>query len=117
VADLSGLTPGQQHAMHVHERGDCSAPDAMSAGGHYNPKSHPHALPPSAPRHAGDLGNVTSDASGNAHYEITVSNLSVDGALDPVKDLAVIVHAQPDDGGQPTGNAGGRIGCGVIRVK
>ena len=117
VADLTGLTPGQKHAMHVHEKGDCSAPDAMSAGSHYNPEGHAHALPPDAPRHAGDLGNVTADAAGNAHYEITVSNVSVDGALDPVKDLAVIVHAKPDDGGQPVGNAGGRIGCGVIRVK
>jgi Cu-Zn family superoxide dismutase len=117
VADLTGLVAGQNHAMHVHETGDCSAPDAMSAGGHYNPEGHPHALPPSDPRHAGDLGNVTADAAGNAHYEITVSNMSVNGALDPVKDRAVIVHAKPDDGGQPVGNAGGRIGCGVIRVK
>ena len=117
VADLTGLTPGQNHAMHVHETGDCSAPDAMSAGGHYNPEGHPHALPPTDPRHAGDLGNVVADAGGKAHYEITVSNMSVNGALDPVKDRAVIVHAKPDDGGQPTGNAGGRIGCGVIRVQ
>src|SRR3974390_877740 len=53
VADLEGLTPGQKHAFHIHQFGDCSAPDAMSAGGHYNPEGHPHALPDGTnPRHA-----------------------------------------------------------------
>src|SRR5262249_15244934 len=70
VADLEGLTPNAQHAMHVHEFGDCSSPDGASAGSHYNPEGHPHALPPTDPRHAGDLGNVTADADGKAHYEI-----------------------------------------------
>ena len=114
VADLEGLAPGQQHAMHVHEKGDCSAADGTSAGGHYNPGQHDHALPPTEPRHAGDLGNVTADASGKAHYEITVSNLSIRGASNPIDGRAVIVHAKADDGGQPVGNAGARLGCGVI---
>ena len=114
VADLAGLAPGQQHAMHVHEKGDCSAPDATSAGSHYNPEQHVHGLPPTDPRHAGDLGNVTADAKGLAHYEITVTNLTVKGAKNPIDGRAVIVHAKPDDGGQPVGNAGGRIACGVI---
>ncbi len=114
VADLTGLTPGQQHAMHVHEKGDCSAPDASSAGSHYNPEQHAHGLPPADPRHAGDLGNVAADAKGNAHYEITVANITVKGAKNPIAGKSVIVHAKPDDGGQPVGNAGGRIACGVI---
>jgi Cu-Zn family superoxide dismutase len=115
VVDLVGLKPGQTHAMHVHENGDCSAPDAMSAGAHYNPGGNPHGLPPTEPRHAGDLGNVVADADGKVHAEIKVTTMSVDGTMNPVKDRAVIIHAQQDDGSQPSGNAGGRIGCGVIK--
>lgn len=114
TADLKGLEPNTKHGIHVHETGDCSAPDAMSAGGHYNPTKAPHALPPDADRHAGDLGNLTSDADGKAHYEITVTNISLSATGNSVLGRAVIVHAKPDDGGQPTGNAGARVGCGVI---
>jgi len=117
TADLDGLTPSAQHAIHVHETGDCSAPDGMSAGGHYNPESKPHGLPTTEDRHAGDLGNLTADASGHAHYEITVDNISLSTGKNPVLGKAVIVHAKADDGGQPTGNAGARLGCGVIQVK
>jgi Cu-Zn family superoxide dismutase len=117
VADLEGLKPGQKHAMHIHEKGDCSSGDGMSAGGHYNPEQHTHGLPPHEPRHAGDLGNVTADAEGRAHYEMTVDNLTVRGAKNPIESRAVIVHALVDDGGQPVGNAGGRIGCGVIEAR
>jgi Cu-Zn family superoxide dismutase len=116
VADIEGLNPGQQHAMHVHECGDCTAPDAASAGGHYNPEGHAHALPVTAERHAGDLGNLTADSSGKAHYEITVDNCSIAGMKNPILGRAIIVHAKLDDGGQPTGNAGGRVACGVIGV-
>jgi Cu-Zn family superoxide dismutase len=116
TADLEGLTPGQKHAMHIHEFGDCTAPDATSAGSHYNPEGHPHGLPEAATRHAGDLGNVQADSNGKAHYELTVRNLTIAGTKNPVIGRAVIVHAKPDDGGQPVGNAGGRIACGVIGV-
>lgn len=116
VARLEGLTPGQKHALHIHQNGDCSAPDAMSAGGHYNPEGKPHGLPESDMRHAGDLGNVQADADGKAHYEITVKNISIAGANNPIIGRGVIVHAKPDDGSQPVGNAGGRIACGVIGV-
>jgi Cu-Zn family superoxide dismutase len=117
VADLEGLNPGQKHAFHIHEFGDCSAPDGMSAGGHYNPEKHPHALPDGTnPRHAGDLGNVEANASGTAHYEITVQNISIAGMKNPIIGRGVIVHAKADDGSQPVGNAGGRIACGVIGV-
>jgi superoxide dismutase, Cu-Zn family len=116
VAHIEGLTPGQKHAMHVHQFGDCSAPDAMSAGGHYNPEGHEHGLPEKGKRHAGDLGNLTADNDGKAHYEIIVDNISIAGVKNPIIGRAVIVHAKPDDGAQPVGNAGARIGCGVIGV-
>ena len=116
VADLEGLTPGQKHAFHIHQYGDCSAPDGMSAGGHYNPEGHQHGLPDSENRHAGDLGNVQADDQGKAHYEITVPNVSIMGTKNPIIGRGVIVHAKVDDGSQPVGNAGGRIACGVIGV-
>ncbi len=116
VADVQGLSPGQKHAMHIHEFGDCSAPDAMSAGGHYNPERHEHGLPEKEKRHAGDLGNLQADDQGRVRFELTVNNISVAGGRNPILGRAVIVHAKPDDGGQPVGNAGGRIACGTIGV-
>ncbi len=116
TAQLRGLQPNARHGFHIHEYGDCSAPDATSAGGHYNPEGHPHAMPDDRPRHAGDLGNVATDAKGQANFEITVSNITISGNRNPVLGRAVIVHAKPDDGGQPTGNAGDRLACGVIGI-
>jgi Cu-Zn family superoxide dismutase len=116
VAHVEGLTPGQKHAIHVHQFGDCSAPDGASAGGHYNPEGHQHGLPTADKRHAGDLGNLQADSEGKAHYELTVKNISIAGTMNPIIGRGVIVHAKPDDGGQPVGNAGGRIACGVIGV-
>lgn len=116
VAHIEGLTPNQKHAFHIHQFGDCSAPDGASAGGHYNPESHSHALPETAQRHAGDLGNVEANANGIAHYEVTITNASIAGVKNPIIGRGVIVHAKPDDGGQPVGNAGARIACGVIGV-
>ena len=116
VAKLEGLNPGQKHAFHIHQNGDCSAPDAMSAAGHYNPEGHQHGLPDSDMRHAGDLGNVQADNDGKANYEISVKNISIAGMKNPIIGRGVIVHAKPDDGSQPVGNAGGRIACGVIGV-
>jgi Cu-Zn family superoxide dismutase len=114
VADLEGLNPGQKHAFHIHEFGDCTAPDGTSAGGHYNPEGHQHGVPEATNRHAGDLGNVQANSSGTAHYKITVTNLSIQGSKNPILGRAVIVHAKPDDGSQPVGGAGARIACGVI---
>lgn len=116
TADISGLTPGAQHAIHVHEFGDLTAPDGTSAGGHYNPQGHDHGLPEQEMRHAGDLGNLTADDQGNTHYEITVDNITVAGLNNPVIGRGVIIHAKTDDGGQPVGNAGARISMGVIGV-
>jgi Cu-Zn family superoxide dismutase len=116
VADFEGLTPGQKHAFHIHQYGDCSSPDGMSAGGHYNPEGHQHGLPDTESRHAGDLGNVQADEQGKAHYELMIKNVSIMGTRNPILGRGVIVHAKVDDGGQPVGNAGARIACGVIGV-
>ena len=114
VAHVEGLTPNQKHAIHIHEFGDCSSADGASAGSHYNPEKHEHGLPEKDQRHAGDLGNLAADASGKAHLELTVNNVSIAGNKNPILGRAVIVHAKPDDGGQPVGNAGARIACGAI---
>jgi len=115
-ADLEGL-PAGVHGIHIHEFGDCSAPDATSAGSHYDAAgTMHHGRPDDMTKHSGDLGNLTADADGKAHYEITVSGISISGGSAPILGRGVIVHAKPDDFGQPVGNAGGRIGCGVIGV-
>lgn len=114
VAEVSGLTPNQAHGFHIHEFGDVSGADGTATGGHYNPEGHSHALPASATRHAGDFGNLQADAGGKARLELTVANITIAGLRNPVLGRGVIVHAKPDDGSQPTGNAGARIGQGVI---
>ena len=115
VADITGLTPGL-HGFHVHEFGDCSAPDATSAGGHFNPMSQPHAGPDTNMRHVGDMGNITADASGRARVDIILPLITFEGP-NSVLGRAVIVHAKADDlKTQPTGDAGGRLACGVIGI-
>jgi Cu-Zn family superoxide dismutase len=114
VARVTGLKPGQEHGFHIHEKGDCSAPDAMSAGGHFNPTAQPHG-PQGMPHHGGDMPALKADAAGNAEATFTVDGVSLTGATDGVVGKAVVVHAMPDDyKTQPTGNSGGRIACGVI---
>jgi superoxide dismutase, Cu-Zn family len=114
-ATLKGLAPGT-HGFHVHEFGDCTAPDGASAGGHFNPTGKPHGAPTDSARHAGDLGNVTAAADGTATLQWTDPTMKLDGP-DGVIGHAVIVHSNPDDlKTQPTGNAGGRVACGVVGV-
>ena len=113
TADLAGLTPNTKHGFHVHETGDCSAADGTSAGGHWNPAGVPHALPPAASRHAGDMGNLTSDADGKVHVTETFHGFELAGP-NSVVGRAVIVHAKEDVGSQPSGDAGARVACGVI---
>ncbi len=115
-AEISGLTPNQKHAMHVHEFGDGTKPDGTKAGGHYNPDGKPHGLPGTEERHAGDLGNLQADAEGKAVYRVELTNISMTGVKNPIIGRGVIIHAKPDDGGQPVGNAGARIGFGAIGV-
>lgn len=116
VADIEGLTPGQKHAFHIHQYGDVTSADGSSAGGHYNPQGHQHGLPDQDMHHAGDLGNLQADNDGKVHYEITVKDVTVAGMKNPIIGRGVVVHAKVDDGGQPVGNAGARIACGVIGV-
>jgi Cu-Zn family superoxide dismutase len=115
VAHVEGLTPGD-HGFHIHEYGDCSAPDATSAGGHFAPLGKPHGAPTSTDRHVGDLGNITAGEDGAAHLEWLDTHLAFSGPQS-ILGRAVIVHADPDDlTSQPTGNAGGRVACGVIGI-
>jgi Cu-Zn family superoxide dismutase len=116
VGEFAGLTPGE-HGFHVHEFGDCSMADGKCAGGHFNPTTQPHAGPDDAKRHVGDLGNVKADASGKATYKRVDKMISLNGA-NSVIGRSVIVHADPDDfkTQDPPGNAGARIGCGVIGI-
>jgi Cu-Zn family superoxide dismutase len=115
IADLTGLTPGK-HGFHIHEFGDCSDPKGASAGGHFNPEGHQHGAPDAESHHAGDLGNITADESGKAHLEVKVDFISISGK-NAILGRGVIVHEKEDDLKEPkTGNAGGRIGCGVIGI-
>jgi Cu-Zn family superoxide dismutase len=117
VADVTGLSPGK-HGFHIHEKGDCSSPDASSAGGHFNPDNMKHGGPDASEHHMGDLGNIEARANGRAHYERTVNFLEI--AVDPntIDGKAIVVHAQEDDlHTQPTGNSGARLACGIIRKK
>ena len=114
VADITGLTPGK-HAFHIHEFGDCSAPDAASAGTHFNPTHKPHGAPDAVERHVGDMGNLEADASGKAHLELKSNVLKLSGETS-ILGRSVIVHEKVDDWSQPVGNAGGRVACGIVGV-
>jgi superoxide dismutase, Cu-Zn family len=114
-AHVTGLTPGK-HGFHIHEFGDCTAADGTSAGGHFNPAGAPHGAPTDAKRHEGDLGNIEANASGVADLEYVDSHAGFEGETS-ILGRGVIVHAGTDDfKTQPTGNAGGRVACGVIGV-
>ena len=115
--EVTGLAADARHAIHIHEFGDASAADGAAAGDHYNPEGHPHAGLDSAHRHAGDLGNLLADAAGACHLEISVDNLTIAGARNPILGRAVVIHAKADDlTSQPAGNAGPRIAVGVIGI-
>ncbi len=114
VARVSGLTPGE-HGFHVHEVGDCSAPDASSAKGHFNPGGVMHGYYQHAEHHAGDLPNLVANASGVANYRAEVRGLQLDTGPNGILGRSVIVHANADDyRSQPAGNSGMRVACGVI---
>ena len=113
-AEITGLTPGN-HGFHIHEFGDCSAPDATSAGAHFNPTSKPHAGPDALERHVGDMGNVEADASGTAKLDYVDHQISLTNDQESVIGRSVVVHAKADDlKSQPAGDSGTRIACGVI---
>lgn len=115
TAEISGLKPGE-HGFHVHEFGDCSAPDGTSAGGHFNPTGAPHGGPDDAQRHVGDLGNIKADESGNATYKRVDKMVALNGPHSVVG-RGIIIHAGRDDlKSQPSGDAGARVACGVIGI-
>jgi superoxide dismutase, Cu-Zn family len=116
-AQLTGFPPNSKHAIHIHQYGDLTSKDGKSAGDHYNPTHHPHALPDKENRHAGDFGNLESDQNGNANFKLTVDNISLAGRLNPIIGRGIVVHAKVDDGSQPSGNAGDRLAVGVIGVR
>lgn len=115
-ADLTNVPPGL-HGFHVHEVGDCSAPDASSAGDHFDPGNDPHAGPEAPRHHAGDLGNIEASSSGRASKEMVSNDLTVRSGTRSVVGKAVVLHANPDDlQSQPSGDAGARIACGVVSL-
>jgi Cu-Zn family superoxide dismutase len=115
VANLAGLTPGK-HGFHIHEFGDITADDGSSAGGHYNPTGMPHSMPMSDKRHTGDMGNIEANENGNALLDYTDPAMELNGKYSIIGH-AIIVHEKEDDfKTQPTGNAGARIGQGVIGI-
>ncbi len=113
-AKVWNLEPNSRHGFHIHQWGDFTRSDAVSAGGHYAPRGHQHGAPDDSEKHVGDLGNLVADEHGNAHYRKVFENLEIDGREFPILGRAVIVHQEADTFGQPTGNAGARIACGVI---
>ena len=113
-AEIHGLTPGK-HGFHVHEFGDCGAPDASSAGSHFNPTNKQHGGADSLERHVGDMGNIEADASGEAKLNYLDHKMSLADDKRSIIGRAVIVHAKPDDlKSQPSGDSGDRVACGVI---
>jgi superoxide dismutase, Cu-Zn family len=116
-AEITGLTPNGKHGFHIHEKGDLSAPDLMSAGSHFNPGGHKHGGPDASDRHGGDLGNLEADGSGKATYDATIQGITLGEGANGIVGKSVIVHEKADDlKTDPSGNSGARIGGGVIKA-
>ena len=113
LIEVQNAAPGE-HGVHVHEKGDCSDPAAMSAGGHFNPKSAAHHGGPSTPvRHGGDLGNMQVDSNGRGLLVVAVGDLTMDNVVG----RSIVVHQTVDDlKTDPAGNSGARVACGTIQV-
>ncbi|HZH98242.1 MAG TPA: superoxide dismutase family protein, partial [Fimbriimonadaceae bacterium] len=118
IVQVKGGKPGP-HGIHLHENGDCGAPDASSAGAHWNPTGVNHGKMDDTPQaHSGDLGNLTIGEDGTGKLEFTTDRWSING--DPNTNIlgkSIVIHNDPDDlKTQPSGNSGARIGCGVIEM-
>ena len=114
--EVAGLDPGGTHGFHIHESGDCSDPDAESAGGHFNPTGDVHGDPLGNRHHVGDMRTLEANAEGVAvvQHGIDDTGLGASGTHS-LRGRAVIVHEEADDyTTDPTGDAGERIACGVI---
>ena len=115
--NIAGASPGR-HGVHVHAVGDCSAPDAKSAGEHFNPASHQHGAPGVAEHHAGDFGNMEVGDDGTGTMTLVVPGLRLVAGPMSIADRALVIHAKEDDfQTQPSGDSGDRIACGVIRAQ
>jgi Cu-Zn family superoxide dismutase len=115
VVELKSIPPGK-HGFHIHEFGDLRSEDGTAAGGHYNPTAMPHSMPMSGERHMGDMGNIEAGADSSAHLEYVDPMMKLIGEFS-VLGRSIIVHKNEDDlKTQPTGNAGARIGQGVIGI-
>ena len=116
LAQLNSVPEGN-HGFHIHEKGDCGD-NGNAAGGHFNPSGTTHGAPGAGAHHAGDFGNIVADASGSAKTSFTTRSITLKEGSGSAIGRAVILHANPDDlRTQPTGNAGGRIACGVVQWK
>ena len=116
VVFAQNLPPEREVGFHIHEAGDCSSGDGMSAKGHFNPFGRPHGHPQSAERHAGDLPALKVAKNGRAKLDVTVDGISIGQGPGNIVGRGLIIHADPDDfRTQPTGNSGARLACGVIR--
>ena len=116
TGSVEGLKPTGEFGFHIHEIGDCSAPDASSAGPHFNPGNAVHGNPEGGAHHAGDLYNLKSDGQGVARVDVLARGTTLGGAqATDVRGRAVVVHEKADDySTQPSGDSGDRISCGVI---
>jgi Cu-Zn family superoxide dismutase len=111
---VRGLAPGSEHGFHIHDKGDCSAADASSAGGHFNPGAAQHGAG-SGVHHAGDIPNIKADARGVAHVDAKVAGVTLAAGATSVAGRSLVVHRDADDyTTQPAGNSGPRVACGVI---
>lgn len=116
IVFAQNLKPNSQHGFHIHEAGDCSSPDAMSAKGHFNPFGKPHGQP-GAGSHAGDLPMLKAAKNGRGSLDAVVEGITVTPGPSSIVGRGLIIHADSDDfKTQPTGNAGARLACGVIRA-
>ena len=116
LVNAQGLKPNQEHGFHVHEAGDCSSGDGMSAKGHFNPAGKPHGNAASSEHHAGDLPALKADEHGHAKLDAMVEGITLAPGPNSIVGRGLIIHADPDDyKTQPTGNSGARIACGVIK--
>lgn len=115
VVFAQNLEPNSEHGFHIHEAGDCSSGDGMSAKGHFNPLGKPHGQP-GPQSHAGDLPMLKAAKNGRARLDAEIEGITVAPGPTSIVGRGLIIHADPDDyKTQPTGNAGARLACGIIR--
>jgi len=114
---FAGLTPGA-HGVSIHARGDCTAADASSAGGHFNPFGKRHGSPSTPNHHAGDLPMLVAGTNGKGHFQALMDGISLEDSPNGILGRSVIIHAKPDDfTTQPGGNSGPNVACGVIQAR